>query len=88
LVSLEKKFTCRELSYFLKVGNKKFNVLEDNNLENEATSDVFALETYSIASKGSFILLLRVRLKSLFFCIFYIVAFTVVLLVAVINSYY
>ena len=88
LVSLEKKFTCRELNYFLKVGNKKFNVLENNNLANEATSDVFALETHSIASKESLILLLRVRLKSLFFCISYIVAFTVVLLVAVINTYY
>ena len=88
LVSLEKKFTCRELNYFLKVGNKKFNVLENNNLANEATSDVFALETHSIANKESLILLLRVRLKSLFFYISYIVAFTVVLLVAVINTYY
>jgi len=53
--------------------------LEDKNLANEATSDVFALRTNNITSKESLTLLLRVRLKSFFFCMFYTVVFTVIL---------
>ena len=45
------------------------------------------LEGCDITSKGSFILLLEVRLESLLFCLPCIMVFAVVFPVAVINSY-
>ena len=43
LASLEEKSTYRELDYFLKVGDKKLDVLEDNNLVDKAVGDIFTL---------------------------------------------
>jgi len=40
LASLEKRSTCRELNCFLGVGN---NILEGDDLADEATKNVFAL---------------------------------------------
>ena len=40
LANLEERFTCRELDYFLEVGD---NMLEGDDLANENARDVFAL---------------------------------------------
>ena len=45
------------------------------------------LEGHGRTGGGSFFLLLKVRLKGLFLCLFYIVAFAVMFLVAVIDSH-
>jgi len=43
LASLEEKSTYRELDHFLKVEDKKLDVLEDNNLVDKAVGDIFTL---------------------------------------------
>jgi len=43
LASLEEKSTYKELDYFLKVEDKKLDVLEDNNSADKAVGDIFTL---------------------------------------------
>jgi len=80
---LKERSTCRVLGYFL--GAENGDNLEQEFLADEATGDVFAL--FWEAGSRSFSLLLGVRLKGLFLCLSYMVAFVVMLPVAVINSH-
>jgi len=77
LANLEKRSTHGELDCYLEVGN---NVLERDNLVDEATGDVFALPSVKAFS--------RIRLKGLLFYLLYMMVFVVIFLVVVINSYH
>ena len=70
LANLKERSTCRELDYFLEVVD---NVLEVDNLVNKVTNNV--LESYSIISKESLTLFLRMKFESLFFCLSSIIIF-------------
>jgi len=85
---LEERSTHRVLGCFLGVGDR--DDFEKEVLVDEAVKRwvCFILEGHSKTRDGSFLLLLRVRLKSLFLYLSYTVAFAVIFPVAVINSYY
>jgi len=81
---LEKRFIYGELNCFLGVGN---NVLEEDDLTDKATRDMFALFWEAMALQAEDALFPRVRLEGLLFYLPGIMVFIVTFPVAIINGH-
>ena len=85
LASLDERSIHRKFDCFLTAGDNKLEVLKGENLVGRLIWLI--LGGCRVCGRGSLILLPRMRLESLFFCLLYLIALTVIFWIAIINGY-